>query len=45
MVSVEGECLLDVTHEGSVSDTYAGKCFSVYEGNYIASNDPILSLD
>ncbi len=36
---MEGKCLLDVTHEGSLLDAHAGKCLPVYVGDYIVSND------
>ncbi len=44
MVGVECECLLDVADEGGVSDAYPGEGFPAYEGDYIASDDPIPSL-
>ena len=45
MVDVEGKHLLDVTHESSMSDACASECFLAYEGDYIASDYSILSLD
>ena len=42
---MEGECLLDVTHEHGMLDAYASERFPSYEGDYIAGNDPVLSLD
>ena len=36
--------MLDVTHEGGVSDAYPGEGFPAYEGDYIASDDPVVSL-
>ncbi len=44
MVGVECECLLNVAHEGGVSDAYPGEGFPTYKGDYIASYDPVMSL-
>mgnify|MGYP001765141093 FL=1 len=43
-ICVEGKCLLDVALEGGVSDAYPGEGFPAYEGDYIASDDPVVSL-
>ena len=42
---MEGECLLDVTHERGMSDAYAGELFPSYDRDYIAGDHPVLSLD
>ena len=45
MVDVEGNHLLDVTHESSMSDACASECFSTHEGDYITRDNPIFPVD
>ena len=40
---MEGKCLLDVTHERGVSDSYPSESFLVYEGDRIAGNIPVVT--
>ena len=41
---MEGKCLLYVAHDGGMSDAYPGEGFPAYEGDYIAGDDPVVSL-